>query len=146
MNAYNVLFLSPHNGSRSLMAEAILNQRGGEVVQAFSAGDRPAVTPDVYGVTLLKLLGTPAAGLHCKHWSEFAAPDAPPLDCVVVLGNEPVAQGIRWPGDPAVVHWSVEDPAAESGTLERAAAFRSVYDCLERRIRTLVRTCGRARA
>lgn len=138
MSAHNILFLSPHNGSRSLMAEAILNQLGGDHYQAFSAGDHPAGGPDHYGMTLLELLGTPVSGLHCKHWSEFAAPDSPALDCVVVLGSEPVARGIRWPGDPPVIRWPMDDPAAEAGTLERASAFRFVYQLLGRRIDQLI--------
>ena len=78
MNAhYNVLFLCTGNSARSILAEAILNQKGQPNFTAYSAGSHPtgAVRPEA--LRQLEASRLPTLGLRSKSWGEFAEPGAP---------------------------------------------------------------------
>lgn len=133
---YNVLFLCTGNSARSIMAEAILNQKGRGRFTAYSAGSHPsgAVRPEA----IRQLAGAhlPATGLHSKSWDEFAKPGAPPLDFVFTVCDNAAHEVCPvWPGQPMTAHWGIPDPGAVQGTAEeRAKAFRDAFFLLDRRI------------
>jgi arsenate reductase (thioredoxin) len=133
---YNVLFLCTGNSARSILAEAILNDRGRDRFRAFSAGSHPqgAVHPEA--LALLERTGLPTDGLRSKAWDEFAQPGAPPLDFVFTVCDSAAGEVCPiWPGQPITAHWGQPDPAAVEGTdLEKANAFRDAFRTLERRI------------
>jgi arsenate reductase len=133
---YNVLFLCTGNSARSILAEAILNDRGRDRFRAFSAGSHPqgAVHPEA--LALLERTGLPTDGLRSKAWDEFAQPGAPPLDFVFTVCDSAAGEVCPiWPGQPVTAHWGQPDPAAVEGTdLEKANAFREAFRTLERRI------------
>src|ERR1039458_9756739 len=80
---YNVLYLCTGNSARSIMAEAIMNQKGRSNFTAYSAGSHPsgAVRPEA--LQQLESAHLPTPGLRSKSWDEFAKPDAPKLDFVL---------------------------------------------------------------
>lgn len=133
---YNVLFLCTGNSARSIMAEAILNQKGRGRFTAYSAGSHPsgAVRPEA----IRQLAGAhlPTTGLHSKGWDEFAKPGAPPLDFVFTVCDNAAHEVCPvWPGQPMTAHWGIPDPGAVQGTAEeRAKAFRDAFFLLDRRI------------
>ena len=133
---YNVLFLCTGNSARSIMAEAILNQRGRPNFTAYSAGSHPAGTVRPEAIRLLEAGGLPTAELRSKNWDEFAKPGAPQLDFVfTVCDNAAKETCPLWPGQPMTAHWGVPDPAAVAGTPEQIErAFREAFLILERRI------------
>jgi arsenate reductase len=133
---FNVLFLCTGNSARSILAEAILNQRGRGKFVSFSAGSRPAGQVNPFALELLQRLGIPVEGLRSKSWDEFAAPGAPRLDFVFTVCDNAAGEVCPlWPGQPMTAHWGVPDPAAVVGTdVEKTAAFRSAFRMLERRI------------
>lgn len=133
---YNVLFLCTGNSARSIMAEAILNQKGRGRFTAYSAGSHPsgAVRPEA----IRQLAGAhlPTTGLHSKSWDEFAKPGAPPLDFVFTVCDNAAHEACPvWPGQPMTAHWGIPDPGAVQGTAEeRAKAFRDAFFLVDRRI------------
>jgi arsenate reductase len=133
---YNVLFLCTGNSARSVMAEAILNKLGAGKFRAHSAGSQPKGQVHPETIRLLQSLGHDTADLRSKSWSEFAKPDAPPLDFVFTVCDNAAGEACPvWPGQPMTAHWGVPDPAAAKGTkAEVALAFKDAYRMLHQRI------------
>jgi arsenate reductase (thioredoxin) len=133
---YKVLFLCTGNSARSILAEAILNQKGKPNFHAFSAGSHPTGKVNPSAVRLLESSGLPTAGLRSKSWDEFAKPGAPRMDFVfTVCDNAANEVCPLWPGQPVTAHWGVPDPALVTGTNELIErAFRQAFLVLERRI------------
>ena len=133
---YNVLFLCTGNSARSIMAEAIMNQKGRPNFTAYSAGSHPSgkVRPEALGQLASPHL--PAAGLRSKNWAEFATSDAPRLDFVFTVCDNAAKEVCPvWPGQPMTAHWGVPDPAAVQGSSEQIErAFREAFFLLDRRI------------
>ena len=82
---YNVLFICTHNSARSILAEAILNQKGEGKFRAFSAGSHPAGQVNPHALDLLQRNRFSTEGLRSKNWDEFAAPNAPVMDYVLTV-------------------------------------------------------------
>jgi arsenate reductase len=133
---YNVLFLCTGNSARSIMAEAILNQKGKPTFSAYSAGSHPAGLVRQEAVKLIETARMPIAGLRSKDWDEFAKPGAPKLDFVFTVCDKAASEVCPvWPGQPMTAHWGVPDPAAASGAREAVEkAFRDAFMILDRRI------------
>ena len=133
---FNVLFLCTGNSARSILAEAILNNRGKGRFKAFSAGSYPKGAVHPLALALLQRKGLPTEGLRSKAWEEFAKPGAPALDFVVTVCDNAAGEVCPlWPGQPMTAHWGQPDPAAVEGTdVDKTNAFRDAFRMLERRI------------
>jgi arsenate reductase (thioredoxin) len=133
---YNVLFLCTGNSARSIMAEAITNQKGQPNFTAYSAGSHPsgAVRPEAQ--RQLEVAHLPTTGLRSKSWDEFAKPGAPAIDFVFTVCDNAAKEVCPvWPGQPMTAHWGIPDPAAVKGTKEQVEkAFREAFFLLDRRI------------
>lgn len=133
---YNVLFLCTGNSARSIMAEAILNQKGRPLFRAYSAGSHPsgAVRPEA--LRQLEAAHVPTPGLRSKSWEEFAKPGAPALHFVFTVCDNAAKETCPvWPGQPTTAHWGIADPAAAIGTSQQVQqAFREAFFLLDRRI------------
>ena len=133
---YNVLFLCTGNSARSIMAEAIMNHKGGPIFTAYSAGSHPSGMVRPEALTQLEVAHLPTTGLRSKSWNEFAQPGAPKLDFVFTVCDSAANEVCPlWPGQPMTAHWGVPDPAAVPGTREQIdKAFRDALFTLDRRI------------
>jgi arsenate reductase len=133
---YNVLFLCTGNSARSIMAEGLMNVKGGPRFTAHSAGSHPsgAVRPEA--LRQLEAAHIPTNGFRSKSWDEFAKPDAPKMDFVFTVCDNAANEVCPiWPGQPMTAHWGVADPAAARETeKEIERAYRDAFLTLERRI------------
>lgn len=133
---YNVLFLCTGNSARSIMAEAILNQKGKPNFTAYSAGSLPTgrINPDA--VKQLGVAHLPTPNLRSKSWDEFAKPGAPQMNFVFTVCDNAAKEVCPvWPGQPTTAHWGVPDPAVVTGSPEKVErAFRDAFVVLDRRI------------
>ena len=133
---YNVLFLCTGNSARSIMAEAILNNKGRPIFTAYSAGSHATGKVRPEALRQLELARLPTNGLRSKNWDEFAKPEAPKMNFVFTVCDNAAKEVCPvWPGQPMTAHWGVADPAEAAGTPEQIErAFREAYMTLDRRI------------
>ena len=138
----NILFLCTHNSARSILAEALLNDMGGDKFRAFSAGSSPRENqqPNPLALKALQSAGIRIDGLSSKSWDVFATPDAPKMDLVITVCDNAAGEVCPfWPGQPATAHWGYPDPSEVKGTDdERLAAFRQTMLTIQKRLQLLV--------
>ncbi len=136
----NVLFLCTGNSARSIIAEAILNDRGAHRFKGFSAGSHPKGEVHPVALKLLNDLGHDTFDLHAKSWDAFAGPGAPKLDVIITVCDRAAAETCPvWPGHPASAHWGMPDPVTVAGgAAEAIAVFADTYRLLANRISAFV--------
>ncbi len=132
---YNVLFLCTGNSARSIMAEAILNQKGAPNFSAYSAGSHPSGKVHPRALKQLESAHIPTDGLRSKSWEECGGPNSPGLDFVFTVCDNAAKEVCPvWPGQPMTAHWGLSDPAAVREPAEQTRAFREAFFLLDRRI------------
>ena len=138
----NILFLCTHNSARSILAEALLNDMGGDKFRAFSAGSSPRENqqPNPLALKALQSAGVSIDGLSSKSWDVFATPNAPKMDLVITVCDNAAGEVCPfWPGQPATAHWGYPDPSETQGTdAEKLDAFRQTMLMIQKRLQLLV--------
>lgn len=129
-----LLFLCTHNRCRSILAEAIATEVGGDLLQAASAGSEPADAVDAVTLRSLERHGIPAKGLRSKALDEI---DEFNPDFVITVCDTtescPVLSGRGRP-----FQWRLADPSALAcGEPEQEEAFDRVIATLTARLRWL---------
>jgi arsenate reductase len=137
---WNVLFLCTGNSARNILAEALLDHRGGGRFRSWSAGSFPKGQIHPLSLETLRRLRLPVEGLRSKSWDEFARPGAPVMDFVFTVCDQAAGEVCPvWPGRPVTAHWGLPDPAAAAGSDEaKLAAFRDTAAALDARIKLFV--------
>lgn len=133
---FNVLFLCTHNSARSIIAECVMNELGKGRFKAYSAGSEPSGRVNPNAREMLAKLGYDVGALRSKSWTEFAGPDAPPMDFVFTVCDDAASETCpHWPGQPMTAHWGLPDPSRTEGSAaEIRAAFADTHRMLYQRI------------
>ena len=127
-----VLILCTGNSARSQMAEAVLNTKGRGRFLAESAGSQPARRVNPLAVETLREAGIDwpgrqprgIDGLETQQW-----------DIVITVCDRAKEACPYFPGQPALAHWGMEDPAAVEGDDEiKRRAFRDALQLISRRV------------
>ena len=130
-----VLILCTGNSARSQMAEGLLRQLGGGVVEVASAGTKPGIVrPEA--IAVMAEAGIDISSHRSKHVDEFVGDS---FDYVITVCDNANETCPVFLGAPTRVHWSLPDPAAVTGSeAERLAAFRKVRQSLDTLLRAFV--------
>ena len=130
----NVLVLCTGNSCRSILAEVLFNELGGDRIRAYSAGSQPAGAVNPGAITKLEREGHGTAGLASKSWDVFSGDDAPRLDVVITVCDSAAGETCPvWQGAPVRTHWGIPDPA-DAAPENAEAAFDLAYMQLRERI------------
>jgi arsenate reductase (thioredoxin) len=126
-----VLVVCTGNSARSLMAEALIRQKGGDAFEVHSAGTHPkGVNP--LTLRVLEEAGIDASWARSKSVEEYLGQS---FDYVITVCDEARQECPVFPGQHESLHWGYEDPAlAEGSEEERYAVFRRVFIQLGERI------------
>jgi len=128
MDKINVLFVCLHNSARSQMAEAFLNEMGGDRFLAESAGIEPGKLNPV-AVEAMKDAGIDISENKTKSVFEFYR-QGKYYDYVITVCEASAGERCPvFPGRVTRLHWEFEDPSAFQGTdrerLEKTKVVRN---------------------
>jgi len=127
-----VLFVCTGNSARSIMAEALLRQHGGDRFEVHSAGTIPK------GINPLTLRVLAEAGIDAP-WARSKSVDeylGQTFDYVITVCDQARQVCPVFPGVHESLHWGYEDPAEATGSEdERLAVFRRVFVQMGERVR-----------
>lgn len=131
MPPIRVLFLCTGNSARSIIAEALLRDIGGDAFEVCSAGTEPkGLNP--YTVRVLQQAGLPTTNLASKSLVVY---EHQKFDYVITVCDRAAETCPVFPGDPERIHWSFTDPAAVEGEeVVRLAAFQETLRGMRKRI------------
>ncbi|MGC8989859.1 MAG: arsenate reductase ArsC [Verrucomicrobiia bacterium] len=125
-----VLVLCTGNSCRSQMAEAILRQAAGDLLEVHSAGSKPAGYVHPMAIKAMAEIGIDISSHRSKHLNEFLGRK---VETVITVCAGADAACPVFPGRVNRHHWPFEDPATAPGTeTERMEAFRRVRDDIRR--------------
>ena len=127
-----ILFLCTGNAARSQLAEAIATAFHGDVIEAVSAGSRPAGFVHHLAIRAMAEVGVDISDAESKSADRFIRES---FDAVVTVCDSAAQDCPAWPGAKRIEHWSIEDPSF--GGYE---GFVEKRKDLQRRIEELVKT------
>ena len=127
-----VLILCTGNSARSQMAEAVLNQKGRGRFVAESAGSQPGARVNPFAIEVLRDAGIDWQGSRPRGIDDLVPRS---WDIVITVCDKAREACPIFPGQPALAHWGMEDPAAVEGDDEiKRRAFRDALQLISRRI------------
>jgi arsenate reductase len=127
-----ILVVCTGNSARSILAEGLLRQAGGDAFDVHSAGTHPR---GVHPLTLRVLAEAGIDGSFARSKSVDAYLGQS-FDYVITVCDQARDACPVFPGVHETLHWGYEDPAAAQGTeQERLAVFRRVFTQMAERIR-----------
>ncbi|MDL2286721.1 arsenate reductase ArsC [Desulfococcaceae bacterium OttesenSCG-928-F15] len=132
----NILFLSPENSCRSIMAEALCKFMSPGGLEIDSAGSRPSGIIHPKALITLNKNGLPTDNLCSKSWDKLRM--KPDVVIALCLESSENACPIFWE-NPMRTQWDIPDPTQIEGDEEAVdAAFDDTFTLLKRHISLLV--------
>lgn len=135
MAPFRILILCTGNSARSQIAEALLATRGGDRIEAVSAGSRPAPRVNPHAVDVLADHGIRWEG---RTPQGIEALDGERFDLVITVCDNARDACPFFPGAAVQVHWGLEDPADVTEPAAAKRAFHETYRALARRVDALL--------
>jgi arsenate reductase len=127
-----ILVLCTGNSCRSILAEAIFRDLGGDRVIVDSAGARPEGTVNPRTIRVLDEVGIGHDWARSKPMTEFLDRE---LDHVITVCDDAAEVCPVFPGPAVRTHWSIPDPARARGPDDEVmAVYRATYADLRERI------------
>jgi len=121
-----VLILCTGNSCRSHIAEGILKNAAGDMLEVHSAGSNPAGYVHTLAIQVMKEIGIDISNHRSKHLKEFLNTQ---IETVITVCDNANENCPFFPGQVNRHHWSFEDPAKATGSeAEKLAVFRRVRD------------------
>ena len=136
-----ILVLCTGNSCRSIMAEALFRELGGDRVAVESAGSRPAWAVNPRTIAVLDEAGIEHGWARSKSMTEFLDRE---FDHVLTVCDDAAEACPIFPGPAVRTHWSIPDPAGATGSDEdQLAIYRSTLADLRGRITGFLATLDR---
>jgi arsenate reductase len=133
-----ILVLCTGNSCRSIMAEALFRELGGDRVAVRSAGSEPAGTVNPRTIQVLDDAGIDHAWARSKSMMEFLDTE---FDHVLTVCDDAAEVCPVFPGPAVRTHWSIPDPARATGSdEEQLAVYRATLADLRERIAAFLAT------
>jgi arsenate reductase len=135
-----ILVLCTGNSCRSILAEALFRELGGERVDVQSAGSQPAGSVNPRTIQVLDEAGLEHGWARSKSMTEFLDRE---FDHVLTVCDDAAEACPVFPGPALRTHWSVPDPARATGTdAEVLDVYRATLADLRGRITAFLATLG----
>jgi arsenate reductase len=133
-----ILVLCTGNSCRSILAEALFRDLGGERISIDSAGSHPAGVVDPRTIQVLDEVAPAHDWARSKPLTEFLGRE---FDHVITVCDDAAEECPTFPGPAVRTHWSIPDPAGATGTAEeQLAVYRNTYADLRGRITAFLAT------
>ncbi len=133
-----ILFLCVHNAARSQMAEAFLNQYGGEEFAAESAGFEPTELNPVV-IDVMKEAGIDLSAKKTQSVNDVFQSGRFFGYIVTVCDRAREAECPIFPGVSKKLHWNLEDPEDYTGTAEEIRAkTAALRDRIKEKVLTFI--------
>jgi len=140
MQKTKVLFLCVHNSARSQMAEAFLNQIGGDKFEAQSAGIEPGKL-NPYVVKVMEEIGIDISQNETTGVFDLYKKGAVFGYVIAVCDGANAERCPIFPGVAQRLNWEFPDPSALQGTdEEKLQGIREIRDDIRARIEEWVKT------
>jgi arsenate reductase (thioredoxin) len=129
-NKPTILILCTGNSCRSHLAEGLLREAAGDILNVQSAGSKPAGYVHPMAIKVMQEVGIDISGHHSNHMDEFLSQNVETV--ITVCGNADQACPI-FPGQVNRHHWPFVDPVHAKGSDEEILnVFRQVRGEIKR--------------
>ena len=133
-----ILVLCTGNSCRSILAEALFRELGGDRVLVSSAGSHPAGRVDARTLRVLDEAGIAHDWARSKPMTELLGRE---FDHVITVCDDAAEECPVFPGPAVRTHWSIPDPVGASGTEEQQLdVYRAMLADLRGRITAFLAT------